>query len=144
MGAEGMVDALKLIVPMLFPHGRLIDLHPDGEPPPLQVRLDGVDHLAGWVREEGEYESYHQADTALATAVEHGWYHRRSEETFAMLTFADTLPDLRAYLAAEWSDAYIEELVALQIENLLQTPAAEKRIVLEERVRIGDYRPLHQ
>jgi hypothetical protein len=142
MGAEGMVDALKQILPFLAAGGRLIDIHPNGDPPPLQVRLGDVTRLVGWVREESDYESYLLADAALATAVQRGWYHWQVRETFAFTTYFDTVADLRTYLAAEWSDAYIEDLVAMEIESLLQTAVPDKEIILEEIVRIGHLSPL--
>jgi len=131
-----MVDALTHILPLLAPGGRLIDMHPNGEPPPLTVQVDGESHLVGWIREESEYESYHQADAALATAVRRGWYRWHARGTCAFTTYFDSLTDLRAYLASEWSDGYVEELVAMRIETFMQT-AADKSIMLAEIVRIA-------
>ena len=51
MEAEGMVHALKQIHGLLAPGGCLIDMHPNGEPPPITVRLGDEHHLVGWVRE---------------------------------------------------------------------------------------------
>ena len=64
-----MVHALKLIHQLLATNGRLIDIHPIGEPPPITIRLGDEHHLVGWMRETVEYDPYALAEEALETAV---------------------------------------------------------------------------
>jgi len=137
-----MVHALKQIHGLLAVGGCLIDMHPNGEPPPITVRLGDEQHLVGWVREESDYDSYALADEALETAVSLDLYHQQVQETFAFITYCDTLPDLQQYLAAEWSDAHIEDLVAMQIESLMHSPIPDQEIILKEIVRITHLKPL--
>lgn len=137
-----MVHALKQIHDLLVPDGCLIDMHPNGEPPPITVRLEDEHHLVGWVREESDYDAYALADEALATAVSQNIYHRQTQDTFAFITYFDTLPDLQYYLAHEWSSAYIEDLVAMQIESLMHSPIVDQEIILKEIVRIAHLTPL--
>ena len=136
MGAAGMVHALELIHEMLTANGRLIDIHPNGEPPPITVRLGDERHLVGWVREESDYVSYGQADDALETAVARRLYTRDQQTTFAFTTYADDLPGLQSYLAENWSDGYIEPLVARRIEDLLHTALPDSGLILEEIIKI--------
>ncbi|MCP4361629.1 MAG: hypothetical protein GY796_26765 [Chloroflexi bacterium] len=136
-----MVHALKQIRQMLAPNGCLIDMHPIGKPAPITVRIGEERHLAGWIREESEYEQYLLADEALQTAVAHNWYQQKADETFAFITYFDSLPDLEQYLAEEWKAAYIESLVSMQIESLMRSPILDQEIIIKEIVRIACFTP---
>lgn len=137
MAVESMGHALEWIHSLLKPTGCLIDLHPNGEPPPITVHIEGEDFLVGWVREASDYIVYDETDEALETAVSTGLFRWTTQETFAFLTYFDALTELQHYLETEWSAAYLEETVAMQIETRMQVPTADKRIVLEEIVKIG-------
>jgi hypothetical protein len=142
MTAEGMVHALKKIHHLLTPTGTLIDMHPTGDPPPITVRLGNEQHLVGWIREAYEDNPYEQADEALTTAVSQNLYQRQTHDTFAFITYFDTLSDLQQYLEAEWTDAHFEDLVAMQIESMMQTPVPDKEIIIKEIVHIITLKPL--
>ena len=58
MAPESMVHALNRIRGMLGVNGRLLDIHRNGEPPPIFVRLDEERQLTGWIQEESDYISY--------------------------------------------------------------------------------------
>ena len=134
-----MGHALQKIHHLLKPKGRLIDMHPIGEPPPITVCLGAETHLVGWVREGSAYEKYVLADEALETAVANNLYRKQDEETFAFTTYCESLADLQTYLATEWTDAYIEDLVAMQIESIMQTTVTEKLIHLKEIIKISHF-----
>jgi len=136
-----MVHALKQIHKLLTPNGRLIDMHPNGEPPPITVRLGEDQHLVGWVRELSDYEAYALADEALKTAVSLNLYQVQIQETFAFITMCDSLADLQHYLANEWNDAFLEDLVAMQIESLMRTSTSDQEIILKEIVKIAYLQP---
>jgi len=136
-----MVHALKQIHRLLTPTGRLIDMHPNGEPPPITVRLGEEQHLVGWVRELSDYEAYALADEALETAVSLNLYQVQTQETFAFITICDSLTDLQHYLANEWNDAYLEDLVAMQIESLMRTSTSDQEIILKEIIKIAYLQP---
>ena len=136
-----MVHALKQIHNLLSPTGRLIDMHPNGEPPPITVRIGEEQHLVGWVRELSDYEAYALADEALKTAVSRNLYQMQSQDTFAFITICDTLADLQHYLANEWSDAFLEDLVAMQIESMMRAPTSDTEIILKEIVKISHLQP---
>lgn len=136
-----MVDALRTIHDLLQPHGVLIEIHPAGHPPPIYVRVGGTTHLAGWVQESDDYEEYAQADAAIRTVIRRGLFVRERYESFTFITYADSLAELRAHLAEEWSDAVIEEQVAGQIEAWMSSATADKEIILQEIVSISRLQP---
>lgn len=135
-----MVHALKKIQGLLqVENGRLLDIHPNGEPPPIHVRLDDERHLVGWIQEESDYISYGQAEDALRKAVSRGWFHQTQRKLVTFATYATDLETLRDHLHKNWSDAWIEDLVAMQIENQLSSLAREKEIIVEEQIWMSRY-----
>ena len=137
-----MGHALKQIHKILAVNGRLIDMHPIGEPAPVTVHIGTEKHQAGWIKEEGEYEMYYLADEALEMAVSNSWYRQTANETFAFITIHGNLSKLQHYLETEWTAAYIEPLVAMQIESLMQSPISDQEITVKEVVRIACLEPI--
>ena len=90
-----MVHALKQIRGLLKGNGRLLDIHPNGEPPPIFVRLNEERHLTGWIQEESDYISYAQAEDALQEAVQRGWFRREKRQLITFATYATDLETLR-------------------------------------------------
>lgn len=137
-----MVHALKQIQGLLkTSNGRLLDIHPLGEPAPIYVRLDGERHLTGWIQEGSDYEKYDQADDALHEAVQRGWFHLAQRKLITFATYATDLAALRDHLRQNWSDAWVEDLVAMQVENRLNSLAREKEIVVEEQIWLSRFHP---
>lgn len=137
MGAEGMVHALERIRDYLQPGGLLIDIHPSGEPPPIDVRLGTAIHRVGWVAEEDDYEEYAQADEALAEAVRRGWYTVRQAERFAFTTYADNMDDLLTHLTNTWEDAIISERMIQQANDWLNSIEPDREIILREWIKMS-------
>ena len=143
MTPESMVHALKQIHGLLrVGNGRLLDIHPIGEPAPIYVRLDNERHLVGWIQEGSDYEKYSQADNALREAVQRGWFHRVQRQLITFATYATDLEALRDHLRQNWQDAWIEDLVAMQIENRLSSLDHEKEIIVEEQIWLSHYQPI--
>lgn len=143
MEPGSMVHALKQIQGLLkVGNGRLLDIHPNGEPPPIFVRLDSERHLAGWIQEESDYVSYAQADEALQESVHRGWFHREAQQLITFATYATDLQTLRDFLQENWKDAWIEDLVAMQINNQLSHLAIQKEIIVEEQILLSRYLPI--
>jgi len=135
-----MVHALKQIQGLLKAgNGRLLDIHPIGEPAPIYVRLDDERHLVGWIQEESDYASYAQAEDALREAVHHGWFRLAQRQLITFATYATDLEVLRDHLRQNWQDAWIEDLVAMQIENRLSHLAHEKEIIVEEQIWLSQF-----
>ena len=143
MAPESMVHALHRIHTLLKPNGMLIDIHPLGEPPPITVELGETRHVVGWVREATDYQSYLQADAAVATVVKQQLFRRDEKRLFTFTTYADSMDALQQYLAESWSDAFIDDLVLLRANELLHSsPLTPKRVTLLEEVGISRLRPL--
>jgi hypothetical protein len=135
MAAESMVHALKQIQGLLkVENGRLLDIHPNGDPPSIYVCLDDERHLVGWIQEESDYQKYAQADDALQEAVQRGWFRLAQRQLITFATYATDLETLRDHLRQNWRDAWIEDLVAMQIENHLSSLAHKKEIIVEEQI----------
>lgn len=131
-----MVHALEIIHQLLRPRGKLIDIHPVGEPSPIEVRTGGQKILAGWLTETDDFVEYKQADDALAQAIQRGWFLVERQTTFPFITHADSLDELREYLVKEWKDAILDDATARKVEELLAGPARDKELLVHDRVHI--------
>jgi hypothetical protein len=137
-----MVHALEIIHGLLEPGGILIDFHPTGEPPPVEVHADGRLVRAGLLQEADGFIEYFQADSALAEAVRRGLFAVEQEGTFEFLTHADTLADLLAYFANKYTDAVLDEATLQRTEAFLRAAQQEKEVVIRETIRIARLRRL--
>ena len=86
--------------------------------------------------------SYAQAEDALQEAVQRGWFRREKRQLITFATYATDLETLREHLRQNWQDAWIEDLVAMQIENQLNSLARDKEIIVEEQIWLSRYQPL--
>lgn len=137
-----MVHALEKIHRLLVPGGRLIDIHPSDQPPPIHVRLGSDSRCAGWLRETDDCVEYEQAADALRAAVQDGLFAWEARRTFAFTIYADSLSELRAYLAQEWQDAILDDQVSRRVADWLQVAAQDKELSLREIITIARLRPL--
>jgi hypothetical protein len=140
MERAGMVHALEKISQLLQPDGLLLDIHPTNEMAAIAVRLREQLIPAGWLHESDDYVEYEWADEALQHAIDDRRFVLERVGTFEFAWHADTLNDLRAYLAEEWKDAIIDDLTAMRIEELLKLPVRDKEILVSEAIRIARYR----
>ena len=136
-----MVHALEKIRELLQPDGRLIDIHPSGAPPPIEVRIGQQTTVVGWMRETDDFIEYAQASAALSEAVQRGWFDVERKGAFEFATHADSISDLRDYLAKEWKDAILDEAVAARAEQLLSRVERDKGLIVREQIRIARLRP---
>jgi hypothetical protein len=139
MERAGMVHALEQIAPLLKPNGILLDIHPTNEPAAIAVRLREQLIPAGWINESDDYVEYEWADEALQHVVSGGQFALERTGTFDFMWHADSMVDLRAYLAEEWKDAIIDDVTAMRIEELLKLPVHDKEILVSEAIRIARY-----
>lgn len=140
MERAGMVHALEKIHTLLKPDGILLDIHPTNEPAALAVRLREQLIPAGWIHESDDYVEYEWADEALQRSVDTGRFKLERTGTFDFIWHADSMADLRIYLAEEWKDASIDDVTAMRIEELLKLPVQDKEILVSEAIRIARYR----
>jgi hypothetical protein len=140
MERAGMVHALEKIQQLLKPGGILLDIHPTNEMAAIAVRLREQLIPGGWLNESDDYVEYAWADEAVQQVVADRRFTLERSGTFEFVWHADTLNELRAYLAEEWKDAIIDELTAGRIEELLKLPVHDKEILVSEAIRIARYR----
>ena len=143
MARAGMVHALEKIHRLLAPDGYLIDIHPMPEPTAIEVRVGARTTPAGWLDDHEDYGDYEAAEEALARVVRSGLFVVEREGAFAMITHADTITELRDYVAEEWEEARIDDLTVARAEELLSTPERDKEAILRESVRIACLKPVH-
>ena len=136
-----MVHALEKIGALLQPEGKLIDIHPSGEPPPIEVRVGQRATVVGWMKETDDFIEYAQASAALSQAIERGWFNAERKGVFEFVTCADSVAELREYLAKEWKDAILEETVIARATELLNTPERDTALTVREQIRIARLRP---
>ena len=110
-----MVHALEKVHRQIAPGGVLLDIHPLSDRPSVLVNNQQV----GVLKETDDFVEYRQANAALDEVVRRGLFVVERASTFAALTHADSLPELLAYLAEEWSDAVLEDDLQKRIEALM-------------------------
>jgi hypothetical protein len=125
---------------LLKPAGILLDIHPTNEPAAIAVRLRDQFIPAGWVNESNDYMEYEWADEALQQVIDDRRFVLERTGTFEFVWHADSMADLRSYLAEEWQDAIIDEVTAMRIEDLLKLPVPDREILVSEAIRISRYR----
>jgi hypothetical protein len=140
MERAGMVHALEKIQQLLKPDGILIDIHPTNEPAAIAVRLREQLIPAGWMRESDDYVEYEWADEALQRVIDNQRFVLERVGAFNFIWHANSMKELRAYLAEEWKDAIIDDVTAMRIDELLKLPVRDKEILVSEAIRIARYR----
>ena len=135
-----MVHALQKIQRLLKSGGILLDIHPTNEPAAVAVRLREQIIPAGWIAESDDYVEYEWADAALQNMADNRHFTLERVGTFEFIWHADSMNDLRTYLAEEWKDAIIDDVTAMRIEELLKLPVHDKEILVSEAIRIARYR----
>jgi hypothetical protein len=135
-----MVHALEIIHGLLKLGGLLIDIHPNGEPPPIEAHVGGEVRLAGYLDETDDFEEYFKADDALADVTGRGLFVLEREGLFIFMTHASTIMELADYLEAGWSDSVLHEETIERATELMGEPGDGREIILRESVRIARFR----
>lgn len=134
------MHALEIVHGLLKPGGLLIDIHPNGEPPPIEAHVGGEVRLAGYLEETDDFEEYFKADDALADVTGRGLFELEREGLFTFMTHASTITELADFLEAEWSDSVLPEATIARATELMGEPGDGREIVLRESVRIARFR----
>lgn len=135
-----MVHALETTHSLLKAGGLLIDIHPNGEPPHIEVHADGEVRLAGYLDETDDFVEYFEADDALAQVTGRGLFELEREGLFTFMQHAATIRTLADFLEAEWSDSLLHEETIQRAAELMGEPEEGREIVLRETVRIARFR----
>ena len=142
MTAEGMVHALRLAHDWLGEDGRLLDLHPNGEPAPVSIQLGSEIHRAGWVSEASDYAKYQEANQAIAQAIRQKLFTVEQREVIHFHTYGDSLEAIQTYLAESWTEAHLDDLLVMRANDRLQSIITPKQVIVTEIVRVMKLRPL--
>ena len=132
-----MVHALEKIQRLLKSDGKLIDIHPSGAPVALGVRISERIFPAGWIKETNDFVEYAWAAEALASVVNSRLFAVEKQDLFTFCTYADSVNELREYLAEEWKDAILDDITAMRAEELLNTIDHDKEVIVRESIHIA-------
>lgn len=135
-----MVHALEITRGLLKKGALLIDLHPSGQPPPVEAHVNGKILPAGYVQESDGFVEYFQADDALADVTGRGLFELERMTLFPFMLHAPTIAAVIDYIEAEWSDAVLTEQVIERAAALMGEPGQGKEIVVREIIRLSRYR----
>jgi hypothetical protein len=144
MPPEGMVHALETIHALLAPDGILIDLHPDGQPPPFEISIAGQSCFLGYMQESDDFVEYAQAEAALAQVVQRGLFKVEEQGAFPFIIRADSFEELHAHLMENWSDAVIPDEIGLRAQELSLLKGQIEYAQLIEMARIARLRKISQ
>jgi hypothetical protein len=134
-----MVHALEIVHRWLKPDGRLIDIHPTGEPPLIEVCQESTATLVGHLQETDDFIEYAQASEALEQVVEKSLFKLECRETFWFATHAEDVSELVRYLSEEWSDGYLLPETIRKAGQLLKDANRGAELRLSEQVYLGNY-----
>lgn len=137
-----MVHALGRIHHLLKPDGLLIDIHPAGTPPPVEVHSDGCVTRAGYLDERDAFVEYPQAEAALKAVVRQGLFAVERTGLFLFSYRADSYDDLRLFIEREWTDSFLPPEVEERVRALMDEPGRNKAIMMHELIRIARLRRL--
>jgi len=143
-----MVHALEMTRDLLKRDGLLIDIHPTGRPPRVEVHVGEEIHLAGHLEETNGFLEYFQADDALKEVTGRGLFELERQGLFTFLLHAPTITALVDHLAAEWLDAVLPEETIARAAELLGEPGEgaaghsgdRPEIVVREIIHIARFR----
>lgn len=132
MPAEGMVHALETIHEQLKPDGYLIEIHPNGQPPPVEALIADQLHLLDHLQETDDFIEYTQASAALDEVIRRGLYSLERQVSFDFITRADTVDEMLNFLAENWSDSIFPDQVGIKAQELSVTTGQISSIWLTE------------
>jgi hypothetical protein len=135
-----MVHALEITRSLLKIDGLLIDIHPNGKPPPIEAHVGGEVLLAGHLEETDDFVEYFEADDALTDVTGRGLFELERAGLFTFMLHAPTIMALAGHLEAEWSDSVLPEETFERAAELMGEPGEGREIVLRESVRIARFR----
>jgi hypothetical protein len=144
MPPEGMVHALEIIYSLLEPGGRLIDIHPSGQPPPIEACIADQPHLLGYLQETDNFIEYGQANAALAEVIQRGLFVVEQQGTFVFITRAGSVDELHTFLTENWIDSLFPAEVELQARQLTLSTGPISSAQLIEQVLIARLRKISQ
>lgn len=130
-----MVHALEILHGLLKKDGILIDIHPSGEQPILEVVIGEYRQLMGYLHESDNFIEYAQANQAIESAIQQGLFHRQRQITFIFETVAASLADFQEYLDSKYTDA----ILTPGTRELIQAAMAQdptRSLVMSEKVLI--------
>lgn len=137
-----MVHALKTVGELILASGYLIDIHDFPVPHSIAVDTGNAEILAGWLLEKDDFQSEHVAFSALNDMVVNGIFELVDEQYFEFNIYADNVTEFRDWLAINWKNARVTDLIYQRIENIINQSSHTARIVIKMPARLTKLRKL--
>lgn len=123
---------------MVVLDGRILDIHPTEEPALVQMGERTIGPVDG-----GDAPVRHAAaGAAVTTVVRDGLFDVDGVVDFEFYTYADTIEELRDYIAENWGSTRIDDRTVKAARAALAAGPAGVRPRTLERVRLTVLRPL--
>jgi hypothetical protein len=139
MPPERMVYALETVHSLIKPGGLLIDIHPGLEKAWVEVRANGKDYFLDVVEETDDYVEYQQASDALAQVVDRRLFSFEEAGKFLFFIHAESMEEMREFLAENWKDSVINESVDGKARDYLSKAVESFEILVREEILITRY-----
>ena len=142
MPSEGVVDALRKVHRSLRPGGLLLDIHPQPQPSPIEVRTGAGTTDLGHLEYSPDFiGTMSNADEAMASLNRDGTFRNEREEEFLLLYHFESLVEWQDNMAKE-AEYYVppDATMIEAISRGLATAGAE--MVLREWIRASRFRRL--
>jgi hypothetical protein len=139
MPPERMVHALETVHSLIKPGGLLIDIHPGLEKALVEVRANGKDYFLDVVEETDDYVEYQQAGDALAQVVDRRFFTFEEAGKFLFIIHAESMEEMRVFLAENWKDSVINESVDGKARDYLSKAVESFEILVREEILITRY-----
>jgi len=149
---SGMVHALEEIHRLMKPDGMLINIHPVSEGYFIKV-IQGDRTLFAERKRDTCSEDVIRAEEAIAQIIERSIFAIDQDTEFDFLTYASSVPELRAYWEEQnaFDDRLDDEAVVereenlyAQVEEIMQRSGESTQIAIHEKVRIMRLKPLRR
>ena len=142
MPSEGVVDALRKVHRSLRRGGLLLDVRPQPQPSPIEVRTSaGTTDLGQLEDSPGFIRTRSNADRALVSLEADGTFKNEREVEFLLLRHFASLAEWRDYMAKE-AQYYVSPDSAVSEAIARGLAAAGSELILREWVRAARFRRL--
>ncbi len=138
------MHALEIVHTLLAPTGRLIDIHPNGQPPTIEADISGTLYLLGTLQETDDFVEYGQASAALAEITRTGLFTLEIAGSFTFITRASSSDELHTFLNENWADAIFPVELERRAGELSISIGPISLVQLTEQVLITRLRKISQ
>jgi predicted S18 family serine protease len=131
-----MVHALEKIRPWLVPGGCVLVIHDLVDPPRVEVHNREHHAYAGQILSVNYFENQYQADHAVDSVIQSGYYFSKHSSIFEYYIRATSLSVMVEYLEETWESASIPDGTLQKVNELVEILGEDSEVVLRMISRI--------